>query len=70
MAKGFQLILCMVLCVATCSAHLCLINPNQRGSITGINNPGIPIFILSYCYVDLDMIHISKVHKFHLNANT
>ncbi|KAL3858565.1 hypothetical protein ACJMK2_008883 [Sinanodonta woodiana] len=26
--------------VAVCSAHLCLINPIQRGSETGINKPG------------------------------
>ena len=28
------------LLVATCSAHMCLIQPKQRGSVEGLNNPG------------------------------
>lgn len=43
---SFAIIVCFGLCVAICSAHLCILEPKQRGSISGINNPGTDDCIL------------------------
>ncbi|XP_067928604.1 uncharacterized protein [Watersipora subatra] len=43
-AFGFLVLLC---CTATVSAHICLLNPHQRGSMSGINKPAADDCILT-----------------------
>ena len=38
----------LVLCVATVSAHLCLLNPAQRGTLTDLNKAGMIAVTLLY----------------------
>jgi len=37
----YRSILLLMVCVVAVSGHLCLLNPHQRGSLEGLNKPGI-----------------------------